>query len=654
MAPEASSDQIYRLVSTALDATFYRAINDDVARARLDPVHHYIHEGWREGRDPAPWFSTRAYLERNPDVEGLNPFHHYLARGWREGREVEPSQFGGPHLWRSADAGLSVEWGGEAAPRPAQPRPQIHSGAGGLTGEASAARAMVAQAFDAEFYLDANPDVTASGRDPVEHFLTIGWREGRDPTRDFSVDDYLELNPDIAAAGLNPFAHYVAAGQSEGRSSRHQLGFQQQMIARLKPVSERRVAAEHRAGQVPVGRSGDLVSALAEIRSAAGALHVTVSHDDFLANVGGVQLCIQREAAAIAAQGVDHLHLYPTTHWPTLRTGGRPVPVGVLWNGRDLGAFPAEAVAQVLRRHASGARGGRRSFALHSLLGHSVDEVLAVLDAAGIRKGFFWLHDFTSLCAGVHLLRNDVADCGAPPPRSAACGVCIYGPWREAHVEAHARLFAALDLTVVAPSQSAFDTWRAATTAPIGQAYLVHPHARLVSRGPAAVGGAGPLVVAFLGMPSAYKGWPVFCALASGLRDDPRFRFLHLASRPVPGAPAEFHEVSVSVERPAAMREALERLEVDVAIIWSLCRETFSFTAYEAAAAGAAVLTGPDSGNVAAFVAEHDHGRVLAGEAELMALFESGEARDLSRARRRPLAYDLVHGALTVDLLGAP
>ena len=117
MAAEASSDQIYRLVSTALDATFYRAINEDVARAGLDPVLHYVHEGWREGRDPAPWFSTRAYLERNPDVEGLDPFHHYLARGWREGREIEPSQFCGQHLWRSADAGQSVEWG-EAEPLP--------------------------------------------------------------------------------------------------------------------------------------------------------------------------------------------------------------------------------------------------------------------------------------------------------------------------------------------------------------------------------------------------------------------------------------------------------------------------------------------------------------------------------------------------------
>ena len=101
------------------------------------------------------------------------------------------------------------------------------------------------------------------------------------------------------------------------------------------------------------------------------------------------------------------------------------------------------------------------------------------------------------------------------------------------------------------------------------------------------------------------------------------------------------------------MREALVELGVDVAILWSLCRETFSFTAHEAAAAGVAVLTGPDSGNIAAFVADGRFGRALGGEGELAALFESGRACDLARSVRKPAAYDLVLGALTVDLLGA-
>ncbi|HEX5377851.1 MAG TPA: hypothetical protein VFW47_04725 [Phenylobacterium sp.] len=654
MASEASSDKIYRLVSTALDAAFYRAVNEDVARARLDPVHHYIHEGWREGRDPAPWFSTRAYLDRNPDVRDMNPFHHYLTQGWREGREAEASVFGAPYLWRAADGEESVDWlagasgGREAAAKPTRwsrnpSRGTSHRGLGDV-------RALVASAFDAEFYLAANPDVAASGRDPVDHFLISGWREGRDPAPGFSVEDYLELHPDVAEAGLNPFAHYLATGRAEGRAIRSNAGFRQKVIARLVPVSERIEAAARRSAQIAAGDPADLRAALAQTRATDGALHLTVSHDDFTAHVGGVQLCLQREAAAIAAQGVDHLHLYPTGHWPTLRPAGR-APVGVLWNGRDLGVFAATSVAQALAARRPAARTGRRSFALHSLLGHSVDEVLAVLAAAGLTRGFFWLHDFTSLCAGVHLMRDDVADCGAPPPDSAACGICVYGPHRATHVEAHARLFATLDLTVVAPSQSTYDTWRAATTAPAAQPFRIHPHARLEPRGPAAAREGGPLAVAFLGMPAAHKGWLAFRDLADRFAGDDRYRFLHLASRPVVGSALEFHEVSVTAERPAAMREALDSLSVDVAVIWSLCRETFSFTAYEAAATGTAILTGPDSGNVAAFVAEEGRGRVLADENELAALFESGEALSLSRALRRPQAYNLTPSALTVDLL---
>jgi hypothetical protein len=112
--------------------------------------------------------------------------------------------------------------------------------------------------------------------------------------------------------------------------------------------------------------------------------------------------------------------------------------------------------------------------------------------------------------------------------------------------------------------------------------------------------------------------------------------------------------VTVTDDRPLAMQAAVEAAQVDVALIWPLCRETFSFTAYEAVAGGAAVITGPDSGNVAAFVGDGGHGRVLADEAALAELFASGAALELARARRRPKLYDLAFSGLTVDLLEGP
>ena len=98
------------------------------------------------------------------------------------------------------------------------------------------------------------------------------------------------------------------------------------------------------------------------------------------------------------------------------------------------------------------------------------------------------------------------------------------------------------------------------------------------------------------------------------------------------------------------MANALTAAEPDAVLAWPLCRETFSFVAYEAVAAGAAVVTGPDSGNIQAFVSETGHGRVLADEAALTAAFETGDILDLARARRRPMLYELRHSALSLDL----
>ena len=68
-------------------------------------------------------------------------------------------------------------------------------------------------------------------------------------------------------------------------------------------------------------------------------------------------------------------------------------------------------------------------------------------------------------------------------------------------------------------------------------------------------------------------------------------------------------------------------------------------------AGGAAVIAGPDSGNVAAFVEQGGHGVVLTDEAGLAAAFEAGDLAALARAVRKPALYDLAFSAMTVDLL---
>jgi hypothetical protein len=358
------------------------------------------------------------------------------------------------------------------------------------------------------------------------------------------------------------------------------------------------------------------------------------------------------EAAQMAARGADHLHLFPAYPWSVVRPDDQPGKLGVILNDNPIGVFTPAVVAEALRSTVGG-RGGDGGFAIHSLLGHTANETIDILEAAGLTRGFFWLHDYASLCAGFNLLRDGVEDCAAPPPDSAACSICIFGPWRGRHLAAHEELFRRLDLTVVSPAASTLAFWERSWDFPPAK-HLVHPHARLVERGPAPVQSQPrPLRVAYLGHPAPHKGWPLFRQLLFNHGADPRYAFFHLGGQTEAGLPVEHHEVRVSAERPRAMQEALEALEIDVVVFWPLCRETFSFTVYEAIAAGCAVITGPDSGNVAAVVSGGGSGWVLPDEAALETAFADARVAELARATRKPMLYDLKLSGMTVDLLPA-
>ena len=71
--------------------------------------------------------------------------------------------------------------------------------------------------FDGKWYLEHNPDVKASGIDPIVHYISHGWKEDRECTPYFDGDEYLKMNPDVAQAGMNPLVHWLLHGQYENR-----------------------------------------------------------------------------------------------------------------------------------------------------------------------------------------------------------------------------------------------------------------------------------------------------------------------------------------------------------------------------------------------------------------------------------------------------
>ena len=132
-----------RLVAAAFDRRTYLERNGDVAEAGVDPLAHYLVDGWKEARFHSPLFDDEYYLAADPDLLdlGIAPLYHYCTVGWRERRD--PSAL-----------------------------------------------------FDTAYYLATYPEVETSGLDPLAHFIHHGLQDGYRPNAQMDPLDILQTADD--------------------------------------------------------------------------------------------------------------------------------------------------------------------------------------------------------------------------------------------------------------------------------------------------------------------------------------------------------------------------------------------------------------------------------------------------------------------------
>lgn len=148
---ELSYEERYNIIlnSNYFDVEFYLDTNNDVKESGEDPVNHYLHFGWKEGRKPSNVFDLKKYsISENFVLFSDNPL--------------------------------------------------ILQECGKLTGyifpnrEESAQIAELEQVmlFDESFYKKTYSDVRVNGINPILHFVRFGWKEGRYPNG--SVTEQIE------------------------------------------------------------------------------------------------------------------------------------------------------------------------------------------------------------------------------------------------------------------------------------------------------------------------------------------------------------------------------------------------------------------------------------------------------------------------------
>ena len=620
------------LVRSTFDTEFYLANNPDIAALEdVDSAEHYYTSGWKEGRDPAPDFSTNYYLESNPDIRdaGINPYWHYLVTGKEEG------------LLACTPTALD-----------------LHTYAENI--RLKNELALVRSTFDTEFYLANNPDIaTLEDVDSAKHYCTSGWKVGLDPTPVFSTNYYLESNPDIRDAGINPYWHYLVTGKKEGRLALRPGGHLAEALLYTTTLEDMVTVWRSKP---PVKDMLTVNNLCAKILDAARdkpkGLMVSVSHDNYRDNFGGVQYCIQREENTAAERDMLYLNLSPYQPLPRLAHENEEPdsPVTILLGGQVLGVAPMSALTETMQNLSSTLP--EIKMVIHHLLGHSPEQIVKMVRATGSDRCWLWLHDFFTLCPSSALQRNNILFCGGPLPTSNACSLCLFGAERRTHLARITALFEELSVHVIAPSQFTANFWSERSN--LAYASLTvneHMVVKKTKRHKKKPQTKRPITVAFAGFPAAHKGWQAFQRLVHNEQNKQLptpVRFVYLGLSDISMSGVESIDVRVTAEKPDAMIRAIAEHDVDIVLHWANCAETFSFSTHEAIAAGAYVLTNPRSGNVAAVVKQFDHGAVIADQSDLDAFFSDGRIEKLvakARAKRSRFNTKLSYSDMTFTVL---
>lgn len=633
-----------------IDHEFYRRQLDETDTSGIDLAAHFAYRGWREGKSPNSTFDVLAWLEAHPAARtfAVNPLLIQLE-----------ADNGDSDLHRIMQSTTSNSPPGATEP------PQLIKSAeisDFVSADAAASGScdddqlnLLRSEFDSSFYLACYPDVAQAGVNPLLHFFHTGWREGRNPSLRFDTRYYLEVNEDVRDAELNPFLHYLSSGRGEGRLPRRPGGYRRQIIdAAVEPA--KRAAVGIIEGEKTLSAAA-LLRKLTAITKRKRGLIVSLSHDCYIRVIGGTQIFIADEQSRFNQLGYAYVHISPQLARLMLAEQNPQFLARIVVDGAFLGLAPIAAVIRAFETIRS-----RDEFqshlVVHSMMGFQAADVISLCRALQPRRRIYWLHDYSSVCEGFNLLRNDAQFCGAPSARSLACRVCVYGKTRHNHHERMRSLFETCNFDVVSPSPAALNLWLKSTDLP-RNSVTVHPHWQLVTnkrrrkRSLSKVSDKR-ISVAFVGFTSASKGWPLFSELVQRLSDDSRYKLFHFAAKGTSSLPhVEFVRTEVTGADRYATRRLLAARRIDLVMLLSPWPETFSFVAHEAVAAGAQIICLSDSGNVADLVRKLNCGQIFQDGATLIEFFASGAAASLMRANKgRGISYEIDQIGTTATIEG--
>lgn len=228
---------------------------------------------------------------------------------------------------------------------------------------------------------------------------------------------------------------------------------------------------------------------------------------------------------------------------------------------------------------------------------------------------FLVVHDYMMVCP--YMMRSDgqVIRCGRDidKPNYVHCIDCLYEKKSQEQFEKTNSFFCEIKNNierVIFPSSSARENWLRVFPY-LSEIAIIRPHLKFKIIAQEKTFNS-KIKIAYLGVISDLKGYLEWKELLNRL-DKNRFEFYYFGKSVEQARKdgANAIEVDFNKKNTQSMVQQLRQHEIDIALLWSNCLETYSYTYYEATEAGCWIVTSSHSGNITDQVSLNKNGKVF-------------------------------------------
>jgi len=520
--------------------------------------------------------------------------------------------------------------------------------------------------FDPNEYVINNPSIKNTDLNPVEHYLSetskknglhhdskleIQYKQSEGPEKlpaNFEPNEYVANNPNIYTTNLNPVEYFLTIGykdinplhQTISTNNNQYLDFEKKIIFSLD-IQNNNNLANRRKNKIALSKSAYIIEKItSEIKKLnQKELIITISHDSYINNTGGVQTCMINEQVYANNLQIAYLSFYPEK--PLLKLVNDKIIYGINFNGISLGLADTKYFKKIIKDLSIKFKS---YLVIHTLHGHNIETLDKIIGASRFNHIYLWVHDYFLMCEGYNLFRNNVEYCGAPSVESSACEICIYGNDRQGHIKKINSIIEKAE-TIISPSTAATKIFLSYMPQ-LKDKTITHPHYEILDYKISSMK-AEKIRVGYIGYGLFFKGYFDFVEVANQFEGNEAFEFIKFSSDQIKTNNIKNITAAVTKDDSRAMVNALEKNRIDILLMPSKWPETFNLVTYEALLSKIPVLVIGNHGNPRNIIKKTGLGWVCDSVKEAMSILS-----DIANSKILVIdEINILQSSLTIDFI---